>query len=854
MPQTQQYSLLSLLPRPSHYLGTEFNSVIKDPDQVSLHWGLAFPDLYEVGMSHLGLKILYHILNTDPQMWAERVFAPSLEASEIMRAEKNSLCTLESHTPLNNLDILGFSLTHELCYTTVLFMLDLAGIPFRRSQRNAGHPLLVAGGGACFNPEPMAPFFDLFVIGDGEEAVLELSKEVLRAQEAQTCREELLARLQHIPGIYVPSHFRIPDPDQGPCPSATESTKVEKRVLTDLNTAFFPTQQIVPFGQAVHDRLTLEIARGCTRGCRFCQAGMTMRPVRERSLSQLDNLLHNGLSCTGFEEFSFLSLSTGDFSQLEALFAQSLARCREEQVAISLPSLRVGSLNPSLMHSMASLRRTGATLAPEAGSQRLRQVINKGITEEALLQHTQDLFASGWKRLKLYFMIGLPTETEQDLQAIYDLCLQVLDTAGANKKKIQLTASIALFVPKPHTPFQWVSQDDIQTANHKIAFLQSLFRRPKNLVLRWHDPYMSAIEGVFSRGDRSLARIVEEAYAQGDILTSWQEHFHFSLWERVLNMHQTDISSWIKARKHNEILPWSHINCGIRPDFLVQEWERALQEAETSDCRYHSCSQCGVCTLGRESGQLAEQARKNPIRPVVNQDRRDQEEEERLEIAGQSGPGWEQKSENLVLSFEKKGPAAFLSQLELQTVFERLFRRAGLPLSFSQGFHPMPRLSFGRALPVGVSSQEETCMVGLHQSFIDGDVCTRLNRYSVAGLIFTGAQSVPPGFKLKQPRYEHFELLFHGIQAEQEIGPWKDFDQAVDWTVDRRTKKGIRPVDLRSRVRKVSIYPPDRVDLTFDWEPGYVSPLFFVRTLHPGLDPRAYTLTKIKPAQDEEVL
>ncbi|MDZ7758720.1 MAG: TIGR03960 family B12-binding radical SAM protein [Desulfovermiculus sp.] len=848
MPQTHLHPLLPLLPRPSHFLGTEFNSVTKALDRVSLRWGLAFPDLYEVGMSHLGLKILYHILNNDSRIWAERVFAPSREASRIMRDQQSVLCTLESHTPLNELDILGFSLTHELCYTTVLYMLDLAGIPLRSTQRDANHPLVVAGGGACVNPEPMAPFFDLLVIGDGEEVVLELSRIVLWAKQAEAYREDLLVQVQNIPGIYVPSHFSTSG--QGPLSSSSKTKGVEKRVLVDLNTAFFPTGQIVPFGQAVHDRFTVEIARGCTRGCRFCQAGMTMRPVRERSLSQLDELLQNGLNCTGFEELSFLSLSTGDFSQLEALFAQSLARCREEQVAISLPSLRVGSINPGLMHSMASLRRTGATLAPEAGSQRLRNVINKGITEEALLQHAHDLFASGWKRLKLYFMIGLPTETEQDLQAIHDLCLKVLDTAGTEKKKIQLTASIALFVPKPHTPFQWVAQDDIHTASRKIAYLQDLFRRPKNLILRWHDPYMSAIEGVFSRGDRSLARIVEKAYAQGDILTSWQEHFHFSLWEQVLAENQTDIATWIRARDHNEVLPWSHINCGIRSGFLVKEWEKALQEAVTPDCRYHSCSRCGVCTLGREPGELAEQACVRPILPLVNQDRRDQEKEQLPEIGSLSEPGWEQKAENLVLRFEKKGPAAYLSQLELQTVFERLFRRAGLPLSFSRGFHPMPRLSFGRALPVGVHSEDETCIVGLRRS-LGGDMCARLNPYSVAGLVFTQAQREKPGYKLGQPRYEHFQLVFHRLQSEQEVERWKDFNRALDWTVDRRTKKGIRRVDLRSRVHRISIHSPDRVHLIFDWEPGYLSPLFFVRTLHPDLDPRDYTLTKIKSPEHE---
>ncbi|MFW5997264.1 MAG: TIGR03960 family B12-binding radical SAM protein [Desulfovermiculus sp.] len=847
MTNTQVHSLLPLLPRPSHYLGTEVNAEVKEPASGFLRWGLAFPDLYEVGMSHLGLKILYHILNTSSGICAERVFAPSLEAAKIMRAHQTPLSTLESRTPLADLDILGFSLTHELCYTTVLYMLDLAKIPFRRIQRDSTWPLIIAGGGACVNPEPMAPFFDLFVIGDGEEVIIELSHEIIQGEQAQVSREEILKRLRHVPGIYIPAHFHAAASDHAARPSFPDTRQVEKRVVADLNQVPFPTRQIVPFGQAVHDRFTLEIARGCTRGCRFCQAGMTTRPVRERGLPRLDELLQSGLDSTGFEEVSFLSLSTGDFSQLEALFAQSLARCQEEQVAISLPSLRVGSLNSSLMHSMVTLRRTGATLAPEAGSQRLRNVINKGISQQALLEHTRDLFASGWRRLKLYFMIGLPTETYDDLQAIYDLCLQVLDTAGADKKRIQLTASIALFVPKPHTPFQWEAQDDVQTAGQKISFLQDLFRRPKNLNLRWHDPFMSSIEGVFSRGDSSLARAVEEAYAKGDILTSWHEHFDFSVWEEVMRQQQTEIQTWLKAREPDADLPWAHINCGVRPSFLLQEREKARQEAMTPDCRYQGCSRCGVCTLPREGSKLARQEQLRTIHPIVNQDSRDQEGEHGPMAPARSKETWEQKTNGLVLTYAKKGPAAFLSQLELQAVFERLFRRAALPLSFTRGFHPMPRLSFGRALPVGVNSEEETCMVALRSPCPFADVCSHLNRFSVPGLTFTGVHEVQPGYKLSQPRREQFFLCFKlsARQSEQELQRWQELFRADTWTVLRQTKKGARQVDLRSRLYAVEVQPPDGVIITFDWDPGYFSPLFFVHALHPDLDPRAFSLTKI---------
>jgi radical SAM family uncharacterized protein/radical SAM-linked protein len=849
MKRPQQHSLLPLLPRPSHYLGTEYNAIHKDLVKTSLHWGLAFPDLYEVGMSHLGLKILYHILNAQSEIWAERVFAPSLEAGRILQKQAAPLTTLESNTPLAELDILGFSLTHELCYTSVLYMLDLAQIPFRSLNRDDRWPLLIGGGGVCVNPEPMAPFFDLFVVGDGEEIVLEISQTVVLAKQAGRTRRELLTQLARIPGIYVPSLFHGFGPEH---PQNTQrSTKlcIEKRVIRDLNTAPFPTQQIVPFGQAVHDRLTLEIARGCTRGCRFCQAGMTMRPVRERNLSELDQLLREGLDNTGFEEFSFLSLSTGDFSQLEALFAQSLARCHKEQVAISLPSLRVGSLSPGLMRSMASLRRTGATLAPEAGSQRLRNVINKGISEQELLKHTEDLFTSGWRRLKLYFMIGLPTESYQDLQAIYDLCLKVLETAGPGKKKIQLTASIAIFVPKPHTPFQWEAQDDPETAGQKIVFLQNLFRRPKNLTLRWHDPEMSAVEGVFSRGDSSLASVVETAYTQGDILTSWQEHFDYRLWEKALSQHELSLLTWLGPRPEDKDVPWSHINCGIRPAYLLQERKKAWEEAITLDCRYHGCSQCGVCSVGQNPGELIAQASSRPIRPVVNQRHRDQE----ASIASTPPPDepeQEEQTTRLILEFAKQGPAAYLSQLELQTVFERIFRRAGLPLSFSRGFHPMPRISFGRALPVGVYSETEFCLLVLRRPVEMTSVCARLNRVSISGLRFTQAEERSPGQKPTQPRFEHFLLQLHfpGQEAKQCIQSWMEAASAPSWIVERKTRKGLRQVDLGPRIHSLSQMSSKEIRITFDWEAGYVNPLFFVRSLAPGLNPRKYTMTKIKTA------
>ncbi|MFO7727332.1 MAG: TIGR03960 family B12-binding radical SAM protein, partial [Desulfonatronovibrio sp.] len=449
--------LLPYLPKPSHYLGNEVNSVHKDKEKISVRIGLAFPDLYEVGMSYLGQKLLYKQVNDQPDFWAERVFAPTVEASLVLKKHGLPLCTLESDTPLDRLNILAFSLTHELCYTNILYMLDLAGIPLYSRDRGDNYPLVIAGGGATFNAEPVADFFDFMVLGDGEKLLVRVAQMVGQAGAEQWSRTDLLQKLKNVPGIYIPSFFQS-NSRTGLEPVHEDYRVVRKGLVRDLNQVAFPTDQVIPYGKIVHDRFSVEVARGCTRGCRFCQAGNIYRPVRERKVPSIVSIIDQALRQTGLEELSFLSLSTGDFSALEKLFMESFTRCQSEQVSISLPSLRVGSVNEKLMKLIARIRHTHATLAPEAGTQRLRDVDNKGVTEEELLSHTETLFNLGWNGVKLYFMIGLPTETDKDLEGIRDLCLKVLKTGAKAGKRLQITASISPFVPKPHTPFQWESQ------------------------------------------------------------------------------------------------------------------------------------------------------------------------------------------------------------------------------------------------------------------------------------------------------------------------------------------------------------------------------------------------------------
>ncbi len=838
--------LIPLFQKPSHYLGTEFNSVHKDPAQVLLRWGLAFPDLYNVGMAYLGQKILYHILNQEPWIWAERTFAPAPQVAWVLRSHSQPLCSLESKTPLSRLDILGFSLTHELCYTTVLYMLDLAGIPLRRAQRDAAQPLILGGGGATFNPEPVADFFDLFLLGDGEEAVLDISRTVLQAKNSLSSKQELLLQLKNLPGVYVPQFFQARAGMCKPVPVFKDYLQVQKRTLPFLKTPDFPLAQIVPFDKPVHDRLSLEIARGCSRGCRFCQAGMISRPVRERSLDSLPQIMSQALSCTGYEELSFLSLSTGDFSRLEGLFAETFAQCSKEQVAISLPSLRAGSLSPELMSLLCRLRRTGITLAPEAGSQRLRDAINKDLHEAQLLEHCRQLFELGWSGVKLYFMLGLPGETDQDLEAILDLCLQVQHTAGKKSRRMQITASVATFVPKPHTPFQWAEQISLQDARRRIFLLKDMFKGRKNLKLRWHQPEMSFLEGIFSRGDRCLSQVLEDVYLAGDILSSWQEHFSLHRWMQSFERCRLDPEDYLQARSLEQDLPWDHLQTGVHKEYLRQEWKKSRQGLSTQDCRYQTCTNCGVCSKKRITPEQAQANSSLGSGPVLNQGFRDQEQDCRVCLDFQeTDPGC--KEVQLCIWFQKTGPAKYLSQLEMQGCLERTMRRAELPLSFSQGFHPKPLLSFGRALPVGVASLAEWFCVYLRCKTYPGDILRRLNQAAPDGLGFSQVQELKPGQKATAPQFEEFELTYTvdtGICSQLKPA-WQKLLQAQSLPCNLLGKKGPRILDLRSMLSDVQNSAADKLKILFDWRQAYISPLKFVQTMHPELQPREFALLKL---------
>jgi len=905
--------LLPLLPRPSRYLGNEWGVTLKDPSLVRGRIALAFPDMYEVGMSYLGQKILTQAINDRPDLLAERVYSPCQDAAAILRAHNTPLATLETDTELRRMDAVGFSLTHELCYTNVLYMLDLAQIPLHAKDRmtggpdakkgaekggeqngNAGAPwpIIMAGGGACYDAEPLADFLDLMVLGDGEEVMPELVSRIADARKAGTPREELLRDLAGLPGVYVPAFFAWDGPGKPVRPLVPGYERVEKAIVTDLAAAPFPLSPSVPFGQAVHDRYTLELARGCTRGCRFCHAGMVYRPVREKTPEQLGDMLSKAVAATGFEEVSLLSLSTGDYSGLETLFDTVFDRCAAEQVCISLPSLRVGSLSAHIMERMATIRRTGATIAPEAGSQRLRDVINKGVTEEGLVEHVRTLFENGWQQVKLYFMIGLPTETDADLDAIADLCVKVRDAAGRHVKRLQVTAAVSPFVPKTHTPFQWEAQIGMEEIRRRIYYIKDALKPFKRITLKYHQPEMSFLEGVFSRGDRRLGPVLETAYRKGALFSSWRDHLRLEPYLEALAEHGLNAEEFQGARDVDAPLPWDHLSCGVSKKYLLTERKRALEEKNTEDCRYGACRNCGVCNMEGRASELSAQAAVKDIRPRVVFAHRDQEPANAAETAaghaeaGQAPPaeaatthempapaaflnqgaekrtkadgppvlGLSDKQAQYRIWYEKRGEAAYLSQLELQSILERALRRTRFPLSFSAGYHPMPRISFGRALPVGVESVSEWFTLTLREALGPEYVLDTLAAQMPGGLNPIRIESLPVMKRPVQAVREHFLVRYAG--SAEDVARWQNgwaaFMERDVVMFDRKSKNGPKATNLRALVASATLQPDGGVALSLDWSKDYMSPQALVLAVGAPITPLAAHVLKVGQEFPEE--
>lgn len=716
-------AILERVERPGRYIGGEWNAVRKEPAAIDARIALVFPDVYEIGMSYLGQKILYDILNRHPSLAAERVFAPWPDMEEGLRRRGVPLFSLESRTPLGRFDIIGFSLLYELNYSNILTVLELGGIPFFSEEREEGTPLVLAGGPAAFNPEPVSDIFDAFLIGDGEEAFVEIAEKYIALRRSGTPRREILRGLSEIPGMYVPSLYESYAPSGSALlarrPRGGAPERIKKRTIKRLGSPSYPEAIVVPDIQAVFDRVTIEVGRGCPQRCRFCQATSIYSPFRVMDPVAVRRRILRSLAATGLEDVSLSALSISDYPFLEATVTALMDELAGHKVALSLSSLRPKGLSAAVAENILKVRKTGFTLVPEAGTDRLRRVINKELDNQDILAAAGNAFGRGWRLLKLYFMVGLPTEREEDLEGIVRLVEEILQMGrSVMQAPPRINLSLSSFIPKPHTPFQWLPMEDELTLREKQGFVRSQLSRHRSVAVKAHPTESSVLEAIFSRGDRKLAAALVRSWTSGARFDSWKDSFDFSRWAESFSAEGIDRRTYLGPLEKTAVLPWDHIGTGIKKEFLLAELAKAMGEERTASCLDRPCSVCRGC----DRPIRIPQTRPPVFKPLSTKP---------------SGLG--RRTDLLIryeVFYEKSGLARFLSHRDLTSHLQRSLRRAGVEVAYSAGFHPKMLVSYAPALPLGMEAKEECFEFKTYYRYDPRALLRRLQRSSRSGIRF----------------------------------------------------------------------------------------------------------------------